>query len=75
MGDLVEQDEEVYEPQDAIAKFTQSAVIVGSAGLLLSAVQNTVAKQNLGAMGIVTKFGGTTAMFGMLDHGPRLECG
>ena len=59
-----QEDSEMYEPQDAVAKFTRGALVVGSAGFLLSAVQNTVAKHNVGALGVVTRFGGTTAIFG-----------
>ena len=55
-----------FEPQDAIAKSTRSVAITGGAGLLLAAVQNTVARENLGAMGVFTRFGGTVAMFGTL---------
>ena len=66
MGDqLPEIDELAYEPEDAIANGFRGAFLTGSAGLLISAVQNTVAKQNIGALGVFTKFGGTTAIFGI----------
>ena len=66
MGDqLPAEDELAYQPDDAIANGFRGAFLAGSAGLLLSAVQNTVTKQNVGALGVFTKFGGTTAMFGM----------
>ena len=57
---------DVYEAQDAVGKSTRSAVITGGAGLLVAAVQNTLARENLGALGIFTRFGGTVALFGEL---------
>ena len=53
-----------YEPKDAIAQSTRSATFTGSAGLLLAAVQNTLARENVGAFGVFTRFGGTIALFG-----------
>ena len=60
-----EQDSGHYEAQDTIHKATQSFLVTGSAGFLLSAVQNTMSRQNVGAFGVLTKFGGTTLTFGM----------
>lgn len=69
MADL-EPAEEAYQPQDAIASGTRGALVVGSAGLLLSAVQNTMAKTNVGTMGVITRFGGTTTLFGTVGSQP-----
>ena len=55
---------EAYEPQDAIADSFRATRLVGGAGLLLAAVQNTMTRQNVGAMGVVTRYGGTIALFG-----------
>jgi hypothetical protein len=60
-----EEDEKQYHPIDAIRHATQGAVITGSAGLLLSAAQNSLYRQNVGALGILTRCGTTTAWFGM----------
>lgn len=57
--------EEVFHPEDAIAKSIHATTITGGAGLLLAAVQNTVARENIGAFGVFTRFGGTIALFGM----------
>src|SRR5437763_5518203 len=54
-----------YEPKDAIAQSVRSATFTGSAGLLLAAVQNTLSRENVGAFGVFTKFGGTIALFGI----------
>jgi len=53
----------VYTPKDAISESVRSAKFTGSAGLLLAAVQNTLARENVGAFGVFTRFGGTIALF------------
>jgi hypothetical protein len=59
-------DEEAsYEPKDAVQAAIKSTLITGSAGLLLAAVQNTLARQNIGALGVFTRFGGTIGLFGL----------
>ena len=54
-----------YEPKDALGRAVQGTIVVGSAGALMSAVQNSLAKQNVGAMGFITRTGGTIGIFGM----------
>ncbi|KAF1362435.1 hypothetical protein EJ07DRAFT_106916 [Lizonia empirigonia] len=52
-----------YHPQDALAN-TGNAMLQSTAiGAILAGVQNTLRKQNVGAMGIITKSGGTIALF------------
>jgi len=58
-------DRPTYEPKDALEITSEHALIVGGFGAVISAIQNTLARQNLGALGFVTRFGGTTATFGM----------
>jgi len=58
---------EVYEPRDAFAQSIDAASITGGAGLLLAAVQNTLARENIGAFGVISRFGGTIALFGILS--------
>ena len=70
--DPEQQDSVVYEPQDAIGKATQGVLICGSAGFLFSAVQNVMTRQNVGALGVLTRFGGTTAVFGTYSTGHRI---
>lgn len=53
-----------YQPQDTVAESLRATLITGTAGLTLSAVQNTLAKQNATAMGIFTRSGSTIAFFG-----------
>lgn len=56
---------EHYEPKDALGRAAHGAWVVGAAGALLSAVQNSLAKQNVGAMGFLTRTGGSIGIFGM----------
>jgi hypothetical protein len=58
-------EEKIYYPQDAIDAAFKSTVLTGGFGLFASAVQNTLAKQNVGPLGIFTRSGGTIAAFGM----------
>ena len=62
--DAIEDPPVPYEPKDAIAQSVRSATFTGSAGLLLAAVQNTLSRENVGAFGVFTRFGGTIALFG-----------
>ena len=62
--DAIEDPPAPYEPKDAIAQSVRSATFTGSAGLLLAAVQNTLSRENVGAFGVFTRFGGTIALFG-----------
>ncbi|KAJ9615366.1 hypothetical protein H2200_001441 [Cladophialophora chaetospira] len=78
MGDLVDpkpnldvEDSAVYSPQDALGRSARSAMMTGAAGLFIASVQNTVAKEQIGAFGVFTRFGRTigllTAMGGVFQ--------
>ena len=54
-----------YHPQDAVGQTLPATMIAGTAGLLASAVKNTLTKENVGPMGIFTRTGGHIALFGM----------
>jgi hypothetical protein len=53
-----------YHPRDAISVATEAGLIVGGFGALFSGIQNTLARQNVGAKGFITRFGSTTTIFG-----------
>jgi hypothetical protein len=57
-----------YHPRDAIAFATESAMLTGGFGALFAGIQNTIARQNVGAMGFFTRFGSTTAVFSIPAH-------
>ncbi|KAI1812438.1 hypothetical protein GGS20DRAFT_587495 [Poronia punctata] len=52
-------EEHAYHQKDAVMAGIQGAMIGGGAGLLMSAVQNSLAKHNVGAFGVFTRTGGT----------------
>lgn len=54
-----------YQPQDALGAATRAVVLTGTAGLFLAAIQNTVTKENVGAFGVISRFGSTVGIFGM----------
>ena len=59
-----EEDESVYKPKDAIGDMVTATMIMGGAGLTLSAIQNTLTRQNVGAWAVFTRTGGTIGLFG-----------
>lgn len=62
--ELVNGDEEIpFEPKDAINRTITISLTTGAAGFFLSTVQNTLARSQVGAFGVFTKFGPTTAWF------------
>ena len=54
-----------YEYKDAISGTVRTTTFLGGVGLFVSAIQNTLTKQNVTAWGVFTRFGGTTVNFGM----------
>jgi len=65
-----DQIESVYQPKDAISSAVKATAITAGAGAFVSTIQNTLTRQNYGAFGAFTRFGGTTAVFGMLHTPP-----
>ncbi|KAL4797231.1 hypothetical protein BDV19DRAFT_359182 [Aspergillus venezuelensis] len=63
MGSTEDHQGHDYHPQDTIARTFKTTGLTGFVGLFASAVQNTLAKQNLGAWGVVTRSGGTIGIF------------
>ncbi|MCJ1356940.1 MAG: hypothetical protein MMC33_006936 [Icmadophila ericetorum] len=57
------QEEAMYQPKDAVTLAIRSTIIMGGAGLTVSAIQNTLTKQNVSAMGVFTRTGSTIAVF------------
>ena len=53
-----------YKPKDAISASLEGLSVCGAAGLLVAAVQNSLARQNVSAWGVFTRSGGTIAVFG-----------
>jgi delta 1-pyrroline-5-carboxylate dehydrogenase len=65
MGSAKDDDEhKQYQPKDAVDATLKGTMITGAAGVVSSAIQNSLAKQNVGPWGVVTRTGGTIAIFG-----------
>lgn len=56
--------ESIYQPKDAVGSAIKATSVTAAAGAFISTIQNTLTRQNVGAMGAFTRFGGTTATFG-----------
>ena len=54
-----------YQPVDAVGEAITHGAILGTAGLVLSATSNALARENIGMMGIFTRTGGSVASFGL----------
>lgn len=53
-----------YHPRDALHNTGSAMLQTTLVGAVVAGVQNTLRKQNVGAMGIITKSGGILALFG-----------
>jgi hypothetical protein len=53
-----------YHPRDALHNAGSAALQTTAVGAVIAGVQNTLRKQNVGAMGILTRSGGVIALFG-----------
>ena len=60
-------DRATYMPKDAVGLGIESTLVMGAAGLTISAIQNTLTKQNVSGWGVFTRGGGIIAMFGVLS--------
>ena len=53
-----------YQPKDALGAAISGTAVTGTAGLYVSTIQNSLARQNVGLMGIFWRTGGTITTFG-----------
>jgi hypothetical protein len=53
-----------FHQRDTLANTSASALQTTAVGAVLAGVQNTLRKQNVGAMGIISRSGGVIALFG-----------
>jgi hypothetical protein len=60
-------EDEQYHPKDAVKAAITGTMITGAAGVLISAIQNTLAKRNVGAWGVFTRTGSTITIAGALN--------
>jgi hypothetical protein len=59
-------EDDQYKPQDAVQAAINGTMIVGGAGALVSAIQNSLTKRNVSAWGVFTRTGSTIATFGIV---------
>ena len=59
-----------YHPKDAVGSGIYATLITGGAGLTVSAIQNTLTRQNVGAWAIFTRTGGVIGLFGIRSPEP-----
>jgi len=64
-----------FERRDAIGQGVKGTLIVGGVGAILSGIQNSLSKQNIGAFGVITRTGGTIGIFGMHPFIMGRDCG
>ncbi|KAF2214201.1 hypothetical protein CERZMDRAFT_105398 [Cercospora zeae-maydis SCOH1-5] len=55
--------EDSYHPQDAVGAAIKATMVTATGGAFVSAIQNTLTKQNVGAWGVFTRTGGTISTF------------
>lgn len=53
-----------FHPRDAVGNTTDTTFKLALVGAVIAGGQNALRKQNVGAMGIVTRSGGVIALFG-----------
>ena len=63
---MASEDEATYQPKDAIGRAIESSLIMGAAGLTVSAIRTSLVRENIGAWGVLTRGGGIVAIFGVL---------
>ena len=56
--------EREYVPQDTLSNTVTTTLQTTAAGAILAGVQNTLRRQNVGAMGIITRSGHIIAIYG-----------
>lgn len=56
--------QETFHPRDALSNTASTTLQTTALGAVMAGVQNTLRKQNVGAMGILTRSGGIIALYG-----------
>ena len=68
---MTSDEENAYHPKDAIGLAVESTLVLGAAGLTVSAIQNTLTKRNVSGWGVFTRTGGVIAIFGRTQAGVK----
>jgi hypothetical protein len=54
---------DTFHPRDTLANTANTTLPLTACGAIVAGVQNTLRKQNVGAMGIITRSGGVIALY------------
>jgi hypothetical protein len=57
-------DQRTFHPRDTFANTGSTTLQTTAVGAVIAGVQNTLRKQNVGAMGILSRSGGIIALYG-----------
>lgn len=63
-------EEHPFHSRDAVKSGLEGVLAGGAVGFFAAAVQNSLAKQNIGSWAVITKHGGTIASFGAFHSLP-----
>ena len=63
--------QEPFHQKNSVKSGTHGALVGGCAGFAASAVQNSLARTNVGAWGVFTRSGSTVVTFSMFPRRPR----
>lgn len=66
---MASEEDHSYHPKPAVTEALKGAAVTGTGGFLFAAIQNTLSRQNYGAFGVFTRYGGTFATFSMCTKG------
>lgn len=69
---MAPQGDDHYHPVDAVSGGVKGAMVTGGFGLFTAAIQNSLAKQNVGAWGVFTRGGGVVMSFGEWPMDPLM---
>lgn len=70
---MASEEEQQYHPKDALTPAIKLTGITGAAGLFVAAIQATLTRRNIGALGTFTHYGTTVTTFGTPNSGFPLK--
>lgn len=72
MAQKEDENEVVYHPKDAIGNGIHATMVMGGAGLTISAIQNALVRTNVGPWAVFSRTGGVIGTFGLPSSGLEL---
>lgn len=65
MAQKEDENEAMYHPKDAVGDGIHATMIMGGAGLTISAIQNALVRTNVGPWAVFSRSGGVIGTFGL----------